>query len=71
MHIYIYIIATFLSEKIKVQSVFDRKCTRCDFGTARFAAWMVCHLSATVIRHLSARVVRHLSAIAGFEVGSP
>ena len=52
----------FLSEKIKVQSVFDRKRACCNFGTARFAAWVVCHLSA--------RVLYHLSAMVGLEIDS-
>ena len=29
-----------------MQSVFDRKCTCCNFGTTRFATWVVLYLSA-------------------------
>ena len=62
-----YIIPTFLSEKNKVQSVFDRKLARCDFGTARLIfypeSWrrivLLCdfhRFAASMLHHLSARV---------------
>ena len=58
---------TFLSEKIKVQSVFDRKRARCNFGTIRLnifpESWRRIVLlydfhrfAASMVCHLSTRV---------------
>ena len=55
-------IAIYNSDVFNLRKLKCSRCSTANFSTARFAAWVVCHLSTRVVRNLSARV--------GFEIGS-